>query len=116
MIEIQREVPDSMLAQVIYRVVHGEAAANEVTSVLRRVCDESRTRPAESMLLRIKELWTKVAGVPRAARDDCDRRYYTFIGEALELYFASSPPPIATRRATYADRDGCGEPEVFSPG
>ena len=39
MIEIQREVPDSMLAQVIYRVVHGEAAANEVTSVLRRVAE-----------------------------------------------------------------------------
>ena len=118
MIEIQREVPtlshaaDSMLAMVIHRVVHGEATAIEVTSVLRRVCDESRARPAESMLLRIKDLWTKVAGVPRAGRDDRDRRYYTFIGEALELYFASSPSHVVARRATHADRDGCGEPEA----
>ena len=122
MIELQREVPtlshaaDSMLALVIHRVVRGEATANEVTSVLRRVCDESRTRTAESMLLRIKELWTKVAGAPHAARDDRDRRYFTFIGEALELYFASSPSHVVARRATYADRDGCGEPDVLSPG
>ena len=121
MIEIERDEPmlshtaDSMLALVIHRVVHGEATTGEVTSVLRRVCDESRTRPAESMLLRIKELWTKVAGMPRAARDDRDRRYFAFVGEALELYFASPPVQISPRRLTYADGDGCGEPEVFAP-
>jgi hypothetical protein len=122
MLEIQREVPtfshaaDDKLAFVIHRMVHGEATAVEVTAALRRLCGESRTRPPELMLLRIKELWTKVAGVPRAGRDDCDRRYYTFIGEALALYFESSPAPVTARRPTYAAQTGCGEPEGISPG
>ena len=82
---------------------------------LRRVCSESRTRPPELMLLRIKELWTKVTGTPRAGCDDSDRRYYTFIGEALALYFESSPAPIMTRRPAYAAQTGCGEPKTVSP-
>jgi hypothetical protein len=121
MVENQRDVPtlahpaDSMLALVIHRLAHGEASAIEVTSVLRRVCDESRSRPPEVLLLRIKELWTKVAGTPRAGRDDRDRRYYTLIGEALTLYFEPSPSRAATRARGYAIQSGCGEPEALSP-
>lgn len=121
MVEIQRDVPtmshpvDSMLALVIHRLAHGEVTGSEVTTVLRRVCVESRTRPPEVLLLRIKDLWTKVAGVPRPGRDDRDRRYYTFIGEALTLYFESSPSPVAPRSRGAALPQGCGEPEALSP-
>jgi len=121
MLDIQREVPtfshaaDGMLALVIHRVVRAEATPAEVTAVLRRVSNEGRSRPPELMLLRIKELWTKVAGVPHAGRDDCDRRYYTLIGEALTLYFESSPAPVTARRPTYAAQTGCGEPEGIAP-
>ena len=70
---IEREIPlspdmDGMLARVIVRVVDGLAEPVEVTSVLRRVCEESRGRPPEVLLLRIKGLWTKIAGAPRLAR------------------------------------------------
>ena len=75
-----------MLAYVVRRVVDGAAEPREVTTVLRRVCDESRRHPPELLLLRIKELWIKAAGKPRATRDDRDRRYFALIGEALLLY------------------------------
>lgn len=88
----EREVPlspstDGMLATIVQRVVDGRAEPAEVTAVLRRVCEESRHRPPELLLLRIKELWTKIAGTPRVTRDEKDRRYFGFIGEALVLYF-----------------------------
>lgn len=78
---------NGMLAYVVRRVVEGSAEPREVTTVLRRVCDESRQRPPEVLLLRIKELWAKAAGSPRPTRDDRDRRYFALIGEALLLYF-----------------------------
>ena len=49
---------DGMLATIIQRVVDGRAEPTEVTAVLRRVCEESRERPPELLLLRVKELWT----------------------------------------------------------
>jgi hypothetical protein len=67
--------------------VDGRAEPTEVTAVLRRVCEENRHRPPELLLLRVKELWTKIAGAPRVTRDEKDRRYFGFIGEALVLYF-----------------------------
>jgi hypothetical protein len=95
-VHTEREIPlspgsDGMLARIIHRVVEGRAEPMEVTSVLRRVCAESRERPPELLLIRIKELWTKIAGAPRLARDEKDRRYYAFIGEALVLYFGCAP-------------------------
>ena len=78
---------DGMLATIIQRVVDGRAEPMEVTAVLRRVCEESRDRPPELLLRRVKELWTKIAGAPRVTRDEKDRRYFGFIGEALVLYF-----------------------------
>jgi hypothetical protein len=104
-LDAQREMPplssstSGMLAYVIRRVVDGTAEPRQVTTVLRRVCDESRERPPELLLLRIKELWTKAAGMPRAARDDRDRRYFALIGEALLLYFGSSSSDCDTMRA-----------------
>jgi hypothetical protein len=88
----EREIPlspvtDGMLATIIQRVVDGRAEPVEVTAVLRRVCEESRHRPPELLVLRVKDLWTKIAGAPRLARDEKDRRYLGFIGEALVLYF-----------------------------
>jgi hypothetical protein len=73
------------------------------------------TRPPELLLLRIKELWTKVVGIPRAGRADRDRRYYTFIGEALVLYFEPSSSPVAAERAGHAVQHECSEPEALSP-
>ena len=90
---------DGMLAQTIRRVVEGRAEPIEVTAVLRRVCAEFRHRPPELLLLRIKELWTKLAGAPKLARDEKDRRYFAFIGEALVLYFGCSPADFVARRA-----------------
>ena len=69
------------------------------------------THRPELLLLRIKELCTKVAGVPRPGRNDRDRRYYTFIGEALTLYFEPSLPSITARSATWAGQHGYGKPE-----
>ena len=57
-----------MLAYMVRRVVDGAAEPREVTTVLRRVCDESRHQPPELLLLRIKELWTKAAVQPRTDR------------------------------------------------
>ena len=99
---IEREVrlshaTDGMLARIVQRVVDGLAEPTEVTAVLRRVCDESRHRPPEFLLLRIKELWTKIAGAPRLARDEKDRRYLALIGEALVLYFGASPSEFVAR-------------------
>jgi hypothetical protein len=101
-VHTEREIPlspasDGLLAQVIHRVVEGRAEPTEVTTVLRRVCEESRRRPPELLLLRIKDLWTKIAGAPRLARDEKDRRYFAFIGEALVLYFGSSPTEFVAR-------------------
>jgi hypothetical protein len=99
----EREIPlspstDGMLASLIQRVVDGRAEPIEVTSVLRRVCDESRHRPPELLVLRVKELWTKVAGAPWLGRDEKDRRYFGFVGEALVLYFGSAPSDFVARR------------------
>jgi hypothetical protein len=98
-----------MLAYVIRRVVEGSAEPREVTTVLRRVCDESRHRPPEVLLLRIKELWTKAAGSPRPTRDDRDRRYLALIGEALLLYFGSSSTDFVARRPVVVHAPGCGD-------
>jgi len=98
-----------MLAYVIRRVVEGSAEPREVTTVLRRVCDEGRQRPPEVLLLRIKELWAKAAGSPRPTRDDRDRRYFALIGEALLLYFGSSPMDFVARRPVFVHAPGCGD-------
>jgi hypothetical protein len=116
---VEREVPlspgtDGMLAFIVQRVVDGTAEPMEVTAILRRVCDESRHRPPELLLLRIKELWTKVAGAPRLARDDKDRRYFGFIGEALVLYFGNATSDFVARRPIPVHRDGCGELEPIA--
>lgn len=101
--DIEREIPlsqeaDGMLARLVRRVVDGVAEPTEVTSALQRVCDESRHRPPEILVIRIKELWTKIAGAPRHARDEKDRRYLALIGEALVLYFGPSPSDFISRR------------------
>jgi hypothetical protein len=101
-----------MLAYVVRRVVDGAAEPREVTTVLRRVCDESRRHPPELLLLCIKELWIKAAGKPRATRDDRDRRYFALIGEALLLYYGSSSTEFVARRPAVVHAPGCGEPEV----
>jgi hypothetical protein len=98
-----------MLAYVIRRVVEGTAEPREVTTVLRRVCDESRQRPPEVLLLRIKGLWTKAAGARRGTRDDRDRRYFALIGEALLLYFGSSSTDFVARRPMMVHAAGCGD-------
>jgi len=98
-----------MLAYVIRRVVDGTAESREVTTVLRRACDESRRHPPEALLLRIKELWTKAAGAPRPTRDDRDRRYFALIGEALLLYFGSSSTDFVARRPVLVHAPGCGD-------
>jgi hypothetical protein len=115
-VQVDREIPlspdtDGMLASIIHRVVEGRAEPLEVTAVLRRVCGESRHHAPEILLLRIKALWAKIAGAPRLARDEKDRRYLAFIGEALVLYFGSSPSEFVARRAGPRYDDGCGEPE-----
>lgn len=115
-VHTEREIPlspiaDGMLARIVHRVVDGLADPLEVTSVLKRVCEESRHRPPELLLLRIKELWTKIAGVPRLARDEKDRRYFAFIGEALVLYFGCSPADFVSHRAAPLHQDGGGGPE-----
>ena len=114
----EREIPlspgtDGMLASLIQRVVDGRAEPMEVTAVLRRVCDESRSRPPELLVLRVKELWTKVAGVPRVGRDEKDRRYFGFVGEALVLYFGNAPAEFVARRPAALRDDGCGERAPF---
>jgi hypothetical protein len=91
---------DGMLATIIQRVVDGRAEPMEVTAVLQRVCDESRHRPPELLLLRVKELWTKIAGAPRVTRDEKDRRYFGFIGEALVLYFGCAPSEFVAQEAS----------------
>lgn len=111
---MEREVPlspgtDGMLATIIQRTVDGRAEPAEVTAVLRRVCDESRHRPPELLVLRVKELWTKIAGAPRLTHDEKDRRYFGFIGEALVLYFGASPLEFVARRPTPLHDDGCGD-------
>jgi hypothetical protein len=115
-VHTEREIPlspgsDGMLAHVIHRVVEGRAEPVEVTAVLRRICAECRHRPPELLLIRIKELWTQVAGAPKLARDEKDRRYYAFLGEALVLYFGCSPADFVARRAVPLHGDGCGESE-----
>jgi len=91
---------DGMLATLIQRVVEGRAEPSEVTAVLRRVCEENRDRAPELLLLRVKELWTKIAGAPRVTRDDKDRRYFGFIGEALVLYFGCASSEFVSRDAS----------------
>jgi hypothetical protein len=101
---------DGMLAIIIQRVVDGRAEPAEVTAVLRRVCDESRCRPPESLVLRVKELWAKVAGASRPMHDEKDRRYFGFIGEALVLYFGSAPSELVARQPSPLHDDERGEP------
>lgn len=108
---LEREVQlspstDGMLATIIQRVVDGRAEPAEVTAVLRRVCEESRHRPPEVLLLRVKELWTKIAGTPRVTRDEKDRRYFGFIGEALVLYFGGASSEFVARDASGIVRAG----------
>src|SRR5688572_10117236 len=91
---------DGMLATIIPRVVDGRAEPTDVTVVLRRVCEESRHLPPELLLLRVMELWTKIAGAPRVTRDEKDRRYFGFIGEALVLYFGSASSDFVARDAS----------------
>ena len=90
---------DGMLANIIQRVTDGRAEPMEVTAVLQRVCEESRDRPPEVLLLRVKELWTKIAGAPRVTRDEKDRRYFGVIGEALVLYCGCAPTEFVARDA-----------------
>jgi hypothetical protein len=100
---------DGMLATIIQRVVDGRAEPMEVTAVLRRVCDESRHRPPELLVLRMKELWTKIAGAPRLTHNERDRRYFGFIGEALVHYFGPASSEFVARRPVLLHDDGCGE-------
>ncbi len=101
---------DGMLASVIQRVVDGRAEPVEVTAVLRRVCAECRSRPPELLVLRVQELWTKVAGAPQLAHSERDRRYYGFVGEALVHYFGPAPSEFVARRpAPLPDDDDCGD-------
>ena len=100
---------DGMLASLIQRVVDGRAESVEVTAVLRRVCEESRHQAPELLELRVKQLWTKIAGAPQLGRDEKDRRYFGFIGEALVLYFGCSPSEFVARRPAPLHDDGCGE-------
>ena len=101
---------DGMLATIIQRVVDGRAEPIEVTAILQRVCDESRDRPPELLLRRIKDLWTKIAGAPRVTRDEKDRRYFGFIGEALVLYFGCASSEFVAR-----DAPGIARAEAASP-
>lgn len=100
---------DGMLASVIQRVVDGRAEPVEVTAVLRRVCEECRNRPPELLVLRVKDLWTKVAGAPQLAHSEKDRRYYGFVGEALVHYFGAAPSEFVARRPAPLHDDGCGD-------
>jgi hypothetical protein len=106
-----------LLAQTIGQVVQGSALPSRVTSVLQRVCEESRGRPPELLLLRIKELWAKISSGSRVSFEERDRRYFSFIGECLVLYFELPPaPPVRhypLREGALRVRDasGCGEPE-----
>lgn len=106
---------DGMLARVIHRVVDGSAEPAEVTAVLRHLCQEGRHRPPEQLLLRIKALWTRIAGAPRLARDERDRRYFGLIGEALVLYFNGKPTDFVARRPSLLHDVGCGEPDPIAP-
>jgi hypothetical protein len=109
-----------LLAQTIGYIVEGAASAGRVTAVLQRVCQESRGRPPELLLLRVKELWAKVASGSRLSFEERERRYYSFIGECLVLFF-DLPPAPPVRHAPLrdglrdglrvADASGCGEPE-----
>ena len=110
----EREIPlspstDGMLASLIQRVVDGRAEPVEVTSVLRRVCEENRHRPPELLVLRVKELWTKVAGAPRLGRDEKDHRYFGFVGEALVLFFGCAPSEFVARPPAPLHGDGFPE-------
>ena len=106
---------DGMLATIIQRVVDGRAEPMEVTAVLQRVCDESRDRPPELLLRRIKELWTKIAGAPRVTRDEKDRRYFGFIGEALVLYFGCASSEFVARDASGIARAETTSPSQLTP-
>lgn len=105
-----------LLTQTIGHVVQGSAPAGRVTAVLQRVCHESRGRPPELLLLRIKELWAKVASGSRVSFEERDRRYYALIGECLVLFFEQPPAPPARHfpardALRVRDASGCGEPE-----
>lgn len=102
-----------LLAQAIVQVVKGSGTPGEITAALRRVCEESRGQPAEQLLLRIKELWTKIAGSAGLTYEEGDRRYFAFIGQCLALYYTPSAVN-AGRHAPVRDArrlGGCGEPE-----
>jgi hypothetical protein len=105
-----------LLAQTITQVVNGSATDRAVTAVLRRVCEESRDQPPELILLRIKELWHKIAVGARLAFEDRDRRYFSLVGECLELYYNLPQVPAARHHPLrdalrVRETEGCGEPE-----
>ena len=103
-----------MLAQAIVHVIDGSARPGETTATLRRVCEESRGQPPEQLLLRIKELWTKIAGSAGMTYEEGDRRYFAFIGQCLALYY--TPSVQSGRHAPVRDLrrvGGCGEPEAI---
>lgn len=77
---------DELLTHTIHRILTGLATAGEVTPVLRRVCVDAGNRPPELIIIRIRQLWSKVAEGSRVAFAERDRRYFAFIGECLELY------------------------------
>jgi hypothetical protein len=105
------------LAHVINQLLHGSITPGEVTSVLRRACEESRDRPPEQLLLRIKELWFRFAEGSRVPFAERDRRYFAVVGECLVLYHGLVPTQPARHRASRepwpsSDVSGSGGPEM----
>ena len=107
-----------LLTHTIYQILNGVATAGEVSAVLRRACLESRDHPPELLVLRIKELWAKVAEGSRVTFQERDRRYFAVIGECLVLYFSlrdATPRHLPSHHMLrMRDRGGCGEPETFA--
>ena len=101
-----------LLVQTLSRVIDGSASQGEVTDVLRRVCDESRRRPPELIVVQLKELWSKIAGSSGLTGDARDRRYFAVLGEYLALYYEGSRAhPARSGSPRFAAASGCGEPE-----
>ena len=109
-----------LLAHTILQILNGVAVPGEVTAVLRRACLEGRDRPPELLVIRIKELWAKIAEGSRVTFQERDRRYFAVIGECLVLYFGlhDAPPPVrhlsSPNVLRLRDRGSCGEPETFA--
>ena len=82
--------------------LEGQVQMGEVLGALR-------PERAELLMLRVKELWTKVAGAPQLTHNEKDRRYFGFVGEALVHYFGPAPSAYVARRPAPLHDDGCGE-------